>query len=100
MNSLKTLRIQEACRVAQHHPAIAGQRRNAPPAAVRQRLGAVADHLSAFEQLGDKRVFLELLQHVLWVEAWIAVIESGYKTQRDLIVFGAVDPRTAVFAEG
>ncbi len=53
MNSLQPLRIQEAGGVAEDHPAVAGNRRNRPPAAVGQRLRAVANHLAAFEQLAQ-----------------------------------------------
>ena len=42
-------------------------------------------------------MFLELLQHVLRVEARVGVIESGDEAERDDIVFAAVDPGAAVF---
>src|SRR5271166_2633949 len=75
MNSLQPLRIQKASGIAEHHPSVSRQRRNAPPAAVGQRLRAVAHHLSAFQKLGDEGMLLEFLQYVLRVEAWIAVVE-------------------------
>ena len=100
VDALKPLRIQEARRVAEHHPAVAGQRWNAPPAAIGQRLRAVADHLAAFQQLGDERMLLELLQHVLRIDAGIAIVEAGDEAERDQVVLGAVDPGAAVLVEG
>src|SRR5438067_1520240 len=49
MNSLQPLRIQESGRVAKDHPAIAGNWRNGPPSAIRQRLCSIANHLAAVE---------------------------------------------------
>src|SRR5580698_5214384 len=65
MNSFEALRVEETGGVAENHPAIARDRRNRPPAAIRQRLCAVANHLAALEQLRDERMLLEILQHVL-----------------------------------
>src|SRR5271157_589887 len=81
MNSFKPLRIQESGGVAQHHPAVARERRNAPPPPVRQGLRAVADHLSTLQQLGDEGVLLKFLQHALRVKARIAIVESGDKAE-------------------
>ena len=83
MNSLQARGIQEAGGVADDHPAVARQRRNRPPSAVRQRLGAVADHLAAREQLGNEGMLLERLQHMLRIEARVGIIESGYEAERD-----------------
>ena len=87
MNSLQALRIQKAGGVAEDHPAIARNRRNRPPSAVRHRLRAVADHLAAFEQLRDKRMLLEVLQHVLRIEPRIGIVEAGHEAERNDIVF-------------
>src|SRR5690348_10809014 len=81
VDALQALRIQKSCRVAQNHPAIAGNGRNRPPAAIGQRLGAVTNHLAAFEQLGDEGVLLKILQHVLRIEAGIGVIQAGYESE-------------------
>src|ERR1700726_3485043 len=56
VNALEARGIQESCRVAEDHPSITSDRRNGPPAAVRHRLRAIADHLSAFEQLRNKGI--------------------------------------------
>src|ERR1700680_2499693 len=58
MNSLQPLRIEEAGGVAEDHPAVACDRRNRPPAAIGQRLRAVANHLGAFKQLRNEWVLL------------------------------------------
>ena len=100
MNPFQALRIQQAGGVAEDHPAIAGQRRNRPPAAVGHRLRAVADHLAAFEKLGDERVFLEFLQDALGIEARIGIVEPGHEAERDDVVFSAVNPGAAVFLRG
>ena len=81
MNSLEARGIQEAGRVAEDHPSIAGDGRNRPPAAVGHRFGAVANHLAALEQLCDPRMPLKLLQHALRVEARIGVVESGDESE-------------------
>src|ERR1700756_508914 len=52
MNSLQSLGIEKAGRVAEDHPALARDGWNGPPPAVRQRLGSVANHLAAAEQAG------------------------------------------------
>src|SRR5215472_6090515 len=75
MDSLQALRIEEAGRVAKDHPAVAGYRWNRPPSTIGQRLGAVADHLSAGEQAGDERMLLEVLQHMLRVEARVRIVK-------------------------
>ena len=54
--------------IIQPSPAERGQR---PPSAIRKRFRAVADHLSAFEQLRNKRMLLESLQHMLRIKARI-----------------------------
>ena len=87
----------ESPRIIQPLPAT---RRNRPPAAVGQRLGAVADHLAAFEQLGDERMLLEFLQHTLRIEARIGIVEPGDEAERDHVVFAAVNPGAAVFLRG
>src|SRR5437868_6251657 len=51
MNPLEALRVEEAGRVAENHPSVARNWGNCPPAAVRQRLRPVANHLAAFKQL-------------------------------------------------
>src|SRR5271157_919270 len=81
MNPFEPLRIQESGGVSEHHPAVARERRNAPPTPVRQGLRAVADHLSILQQLGDEGVLLKFLQHALRVEARIAVVESSDETE-------------------
>src|SRR5436305_1697942 len=47
VDTLQPLRIEEAGRVAHDHPAIATDGRDRPPAAIWQRLRAIADHLAA-----------------------------------------------------
>src|SRR5271165_6800998 len=100
MDPLQALGIQKAGGVAEDHPAVAGNRRNRPPAAVRQTLGAVADHLSAFEKSGDEWMLLELLQHALRIETWIRIIEADDEAERDNVFFAAVNPGAAVFLPG
>ncbi len=97
MNALEARGVHEAGGVAENHPAIAGNRRNRPPAAVRHRLRAVADHLSAFEQLSNEGMLLEFLQHALRVEARVGIVESSDETERDDVVFAAINPSAAVF---
>src|SRR5207302_10397172 len=73
-----------------------------PPTAVGHGFGAVANHLAAFEQLRDQRMFLEFLEHALRVETRVGVVESGDEAKGHYVVFAAlafrtIDPGTAVF---
>src|SRR5258708_27110340 len=97
MNSLQARGVDEARRVAEDHPSIAGNRRNCPPAAVGHRLGTVADHLAAFEQPADEWMLLEFLHQVLRIDARVGIIESDNESHGDDIVLRSVNPATAVF---
>src|SRR5579863_7119278 len=100
MNSLQPLRIEEPGGIAENHPAIARDRRDRPPAAIGKRLPPIADHLAAIEQPGDHGMLFEILQHTLRIEPRIRVVERGDETERDDIVFAAVNPGAAVFLGG
>src|ERR1700757_1294401 len=105
MNPFQARGIKKAGGVSDDHPSIAGERRQRPPSAIGKSLGAVTDHLAAIEQLGNKRMLFESLQHVLRVEARVAIVESGNESERDDGVFRArvlrtIDPRTTVFFRG
>src|SRR5580698_200741 len=98
MNSFEALRVKETGGVAENHPAVARDRRNRPPAAIRQRLRAVANHLAALEQLRHKRMLLEIMQHVLRIQTWVGIIEAGDEAERNDVVFSAIDPRAAILS--
>src|SRR5579859_7971750 len=100
MNPLETRRVQESGRVAEDHPTVACHWRNRPPTAVGHRFGPVADHLAALEQFGHPWMPLELLQHALRIEPRIGVVEPGYESEGDDVVFGTVDPGAAVLSSG
>src|SRR5271156_211680 len=100
MNSLEALRVEETGGVAENHPAIARDRGNRPPAAIRQRFRAVANHLAAFEQLRDERMLLEILQHVLWIDARIGIVEAGDEAERNDVVFASVNPGASILFGG
>src|SRR3982074_3842114 len=89
MNSFQAREIQKPGGVADDHPSIAAEGRQRPPPAVGKRLSAVADHLAASNQLGNKRMLFESLQHMLRVEARVAIVESGNESERDYVVFRA-----------
>src|SRR5664279_4389752 len=99
MNPLQPLRIQEAGGVAQNHPTIARNRRDAPPASVRERLRAITDHLAAFKKFRNERMLLEFLQDALRIDTWIGIIQAGDKTKRHQVVLRAVNPRATVLIE-
>src|SRR5271165_5318964 len=61
MNPFQPLRVEESSRVSQDHPAVAGDRRYAPPASIGEGLGAIADHFTSLKELRDKGVLLECL---------------------------------------
>src|SRR5438132_9169760 len=100
MNALEPLRVEQARRVASDHPAIAGHARHRPPTAIGECLGAIADHLSASQQLANERVLLKTLQRMLRIEAWVFVIQSGDKSEGNDVVLAAVNPGAAVFFPG
>src|ERR1035437_5566450 len=45
-------------------------------------------------------MFLEFLEDAMRIKPRIAIVESGDETERDEIVFGAVNPCASVFVEG
>src|SRR5258708_15901399 len=94
MNPFQSRGIQEAGGVANDHPSLAGEWRQRPPSAIRKRLGAIADHLAAGEQPGNKRMLFERLQHMLRVEARVAIVESGNQSKRDDIAVRPAPVRT------
>src|SRR5579864_4007749 len=98
MDSFQTLRIQESGGVSNNHPAIASKRRNRPPAAIWQRFRAIAHHLAAIEQLRDKWMSLEFLQHVLRIGARIGIVKPNDEAQRNNVVLAPINPRAAVLA--
>src|SRR5258707_562742 len=100
MNPLQARGIQEAGGVSDDHPSIAAERRQRPPSAIGKRLGAVADHLAAGEQLANKRMLFERLQYMLRVETRIAIVESGNEAERDDVVFRAIYPGATIFFGG
>src|SRR6185295_11605639 len=56
VDALEPLAVQHAGRIADEEEAVAREARHRPPAALRQRLGAVEAHLSACEKLFDLRM--------------------------------------------
>ena len=53
------------------------------PAALGQRLGAVAHHLAAAQQVGDERVQLEALERRVRIEQRVVVVEADDEADRD-----------------
>src|SRR5713226_8113730 len=100
MNPFQARGIQKASGVSNDHPSIAGERRQRPPSAIGERLGAIADHLAAREQSGNKGMLLERLKYMLRIEARIMIIEPGDEAERDDVVFRAVNPGAAIFLRG
>src|ERR1039457_6442188 len=102
MNPLQSRGIQKTGGIADDHPSISGEGWQRPPSAIGKRLGAVAEHLAAGEQSCNERMLLERLQHMLRIEARVAIIEAGNEAKRHdvffrAIPFRAVHPRAAVF---
>src|SRR5579864_7177806 len=98
MNSLQALRVQKSGRVSDDHPTVARKRRNRPPAAIWQRFRAIADHLATLEQLRNKWMSLEFLQHVLRIGARIGIVKPNDEAQRNNVVLAPINPRAAVLA--
>src|SRR5437667_6566583 len=97
VNAFQPLRVEQSRRVTSDHPAIARHARQRPPTAIGKSLGAIADHLAAGQQIANERVLLKTLQHMLRIEAWVFVIQSGDKSEGNDVVLAAVDPSAAVF---
>src|SRR3954447_21708765 len=96
MNALESGRIQKSCGISKYHPPISSYGRNGPPAPVGQRFGAVANHLSAFQQLHHKWMFLKFLQNALRIEPRVGIIEAGHKSEGNDIVSATVNPSPAI----
>jgi hypothetical protein len=90
MNAFEAGGIQETGGVADDHPAIAAERREGPPSAVRERFGAIADHVAAFEKTSYIRMLFEGLEDVLGIDARILIVESGNEAERDDVGVGAI----------
>src|SRR5579872_2631357 len=100
MDSLKSSGVYESSGVAENHPAIACERRQREPSAVGHGLGPVANHLAAFEHLLHKGMLLEGLQNMLWINAWVFVIEASDEAKRNNVIFAPVNPCPAVLMRG
>src|SRR5664279_57564 len=100
MYSFQSLRIQETGGVAQDHPTIPRNRRDAPPASVGERLGSVTNHLAAFEKFRNKRMLLEFLQDALRIDTRVRIIQTGHEAQRHQVVMRTVNPSATVLIEG
>src|SRR5215470_8169993 len=100
MDSLQPGCVEESSGVTDDHPAISRNWRYRPPAVIGHGLGAVPDHLSAFEQSTDKRMLLEFLQHALGIEPGIGIVDGSHETERDHSVLAAINPRAAVLFRG
>src|SRR5581483_6724857 len=62
VDALQAFAVKQRAGIANDHDAVGGQLRDRVPAADRHGLGAIADQLAAFEQVGDEWVSLELLK--------------------------------------
>src|SRR5689334_18380542 len=91
MNAFESLGIQESSRIARDHPAIARERRDGEPSAIRHRLGSVANHLPAIEQSTHERMSLECLHHMVRIKPRIFVIKSGDETERNDVISASVN---------
>jgi len=67
-----------------------------PPILRKASIRAVTNHLAA-QAACDHGMLFEILQHALRIEPRIGIVESGDESQRDDVIFAAVNPRTAVF---
>src|ERR1051326_8145559 len=77
VNAFEPLRVKEAGRVADDHPATARKRRHGEPATIRKRLGSIANHLATAQQAGNQRMRFEILQHALGIKTRVLIVEAG-----------------------
>ena len=82
MDSLEAQRIQKSRGIANQQHAIVRAFGQGPPAALGQRLGAVANHLPVGQKLFHERMQLECLEGHVRVEHRIRIVETSDKSNR------------------
>src|SRR5436853_348690 len=92
MNSFQALSIQHSGGVAGYKNAVRERFRHRVPSADRHGLGAIANHLAAFQKLRHEWVRFESLQLMMRIDARIAIIETYYTAEVQNSVAHAVDP--------
>ena len=98
VNALEALRIQQAGRIADDQPAVHILARHGIPAAVGNRLRAVAHQLAAFENALEERMRLVFLKRFVRIEARIVIFEADHHADRNAIVRQPVEPSAAIHA--
>ena len=96
MNALEPLRIQEAAGIADDEAAIHIIARHGIPAAVGQRLRAVAHQLAAVEKIAHIGMRLQGLKRRVRIEARVFILQRDHQSDGDAIVLQAVNPAAAV----
>src|SRR5262245_34029188 len=97
MNSLEAHRIQKAGAIADDQTTVEVVLRLRPVTALRNRLGAVSVEYPASQKIANKRMRLEQLEAMMWINSWVRVVETDHKTNRDASAFHVVDESTAEF---
>ena len=96
MDAFQPLRIEEASGVADEQEAVAVKLRDGVEASRGYRLRAVANHLAAFQETRDERVFLEALKLRVRVEQRIAVVKPRHVSDVEDAILHSVNPPAAV----
>ena len=96
VNALQPLRIQQARGIADDQPAVHVAARHRIPAAVGNRLRAIADQLAALQNPLHERMRFEFLKRFVRIEERIRVFQADDHAQRNAIVAQAVNPAAAV----
>src|SRR5579859_3158806 len=100
VDAFEALRIEEAAGIADDERAVYVSAGYGVPAAVGERLGAVADEFAALENFIEERVRLPGLEGGVGIELGVGVFESDDETDGEAVVGEAVNPAAAVHAGG
>src|SRR6185295_2458327 len=92
----QALRIEKASAITYQQNSVGINLRHRKITARRNRLGAVTNHLAAFEQFAEKRMCFETLKLGVRVQQWVLVIETGHVADIQNPILHPVNPAAAV----
>src|SRR5204863_9707549 len=96
VNSLQSLRVEEACGIADQKHSISIHARHRKVTAGGDRLCSVTNHLAAVEKARNVWVSFESLKLGVWIDERIFVIESGDVADIQHTILHSVDPAATV----
>ena len=95
MNSFQPHSVEKARRVADEEQPVAVRPRHREEPALRNSLGAIANHLAAVEHRANRRVLLHSLQLVVRIGRWVLVVETGHAADVEHVPSHPIDESAA-----